>query len=199
LIPMQWYTPKKQDISRRVRHTADIALDVMAAIAIIALLTLLMLPRGQQDAAGDPVVDDRLDLEANVIRKAGDGRRRQIFEVETEPELPRENVVALQHRQVERIAGIRIDLGKLSLTELMVLEDHCDLRFMEAHTDLTIIRDTIARRFPDVGRFPDGTYIGRVYERRGVTGANPGYDPKEDGEQGKSMLEKVEREREAAS
>jgi len=32
---------------------------------------------GQQDAAGDPVVDDRLDLEANVIRKAGDGRRRQ--------------------------------------------------------------------------------------------------------------------------
>jgi hypothetical protein len=173
LIPMQWYTPKKQDISRRVRHTADIALDVMAAIAIIALLTLLMLPRGQQDAAGDPVVDDRLDLEANVIRKAGDGRRRQIFEVETEPELPRENVVALQHRQVERIAGIRIDLGKLSLTELMVLEDHCDLRFMEAHTDLTIIRDTIARRFPDVGRFPDGTYIGRVYERRGVTGQTP--------------------------
>jgi hypothetical protein len=28
---------------------------------------------------------------------------------------------------------------------------------------------------------------------------NLGYDPKEDGEQGKSMLEKVEREREAAS
>jgi hypothetical protein len=32
-----------------------------------------------------------------------------------------------------------------------------------------------------------------------LLGQPPGYDPKEDGEQGKSMLEKVEREREAAS
>jgi len=48
LIPMQWYTPKKQDISRRVRHTADIALDVMAAVAIIGLLTLLILPQASK-------------------------------------------------------------------------------------------------------------------------------------------------------
>ena len=45
---MQWYTPKKQDISRRVRHTADIALDVMAAVAIIGLLTLLILPQASK-------------------------------------------------------------------------------------------------------------------------------------------------------
>jgi hypothetical protein len=32
-----------------------------------------------------------------------------------------------------------------------------------------------------------------------LLGQNLGYDPKEDGEQGKSMLEKVECEREAAS
>jgi hypothetical protein len=32
-----------------------------------------------------------------------------------------------------------------------------------------------------------------------LLGQNLAYDPKEDGEQGKSMLERVEREREAAS
>jgi hypothetical protein len=37
----------------------------------------------------------------------------------------------------------------MTLLELQVLEAETSDKFKEFHTDLTIIRDTIARRFPD--------------------------------------------------
>ena len=58
------------------------------------------------------------------------------------------NVIYMRERFVERIAGVRIDLGKLSLTEMIKLEKVCQLVFMEAHTDLVIVRDVRERRFP---------------------------------------------------
>jgi hypothetical protein len=66
-------------------------------------------------------------------------------------EQPKDNVIPFRHRYVERINGNEIDLGNLTLLELQVLEVQCSERFAEAHTDLTIVRDTIARRFPDGG------------------------------------------------
>jgi hypothetical protein len=60
-----------------------------------------------------------------------------------------DNVIEFRPRQTEQIAGVAIHLGHLTLLELQVLEVQCSERFQEAHTDLTIVRDTIARRFPD--------------------------------------------------
>jgi Zn finger protein HypA/HybF involved in hydrogenase expression len=58
-------------------------------------------------------------------------------------------IIQFSQRQIERINGIKLNLGRLSLLELQVLEVQCSERFQEAHTDLTIVRDTLARRFPD--------------------------------------------------
>jgi hypothetical protein len=63
-------------------------------------------------------------------------------------EMPPDNVIYMRERYVERINGIKMDLGKLSLSELQLLEEQCKWRFMEAHTDLVIVRDVRERRFP---------------------------------------------------
>ena len=62
-------------------------------------------------------------------------------------ETPPDNVVYIRERYVERINGIKMDLGKLSLSELLLLEEQCQWRFMDAHTDLMIVRDVRHRRF----------------------------------------------------
>ena len=52
-------------------------------------------------------------------------------------------------RQVEQINGIRMDLGRMAIEELQLLEVQVSQRWLEVHDDLTIIRDTLARRSPD--------------------------------------------------
>jgi hypothetical protein len=66
-------------------------------------------------------------------------------------EIQPDNVIEFPGRQIERINGIKLNLGAMTLLELEVLEVECSERFADPHTDLTIIRDTIARRFPDGG------------------------------------------------
>jgi hypothetical protein len=61
------------------------------------------------------------------------------------------NIINFPARQIERVNGIELNLGALTLLELQALEVQCSERFAEAHTDLTIVRDTLARRFPDGG------------------------------------------------
>jgi hypothetical protein len=48
VIPMQCYTPKTHHLLRRLRHIADIATDVVGAIAVIGVLPLLMLPQASR-------------------------------------------------------------------------------------------------------------------------------------------------------
>jgi hypothetical protein len=61
---------------------------------------------------------------------------------------PDDNVTYIRDRYVERINRIRMDLGKLSLTELLVLEEQCQLRFQDAHHELVVVRDVREQRFP---------------------------------------------------
>ena len=51
-------------------------------------------------------------------------------------------------RNTERINGIRINLGSMSLTELTTLEGYCGQREVEARTDGMIVRDYIDTHFP---------------------------------------------------
>jgi hypothetical protein len=66
-------------------------------------------------------------------------------------EAEQDNVIEFIGRQIEHINGVAMDLGRMTLLELKVLEAETSDRFMQVHTDLTILRDTIARRFPDGG------------------------------------------------
>jgi hypothetical protein len=61
------------------------------------------------------------------------------------------NIVEFRQRERYQINGIELDLGRLTLLELQVLVQQCQERFMEAHTDLTIVRDTLERRFQEGG------------------------------------------------
>ena len=64
-------------------------------------------------------------------------------------EIEPDNMIEFPTRQIEQIGGMYMDLGAMTLLELQVLEAEASDKFKEFHTDLTIIRDTIARRFPD--------------------------------------------------
>lgn len=64
------------------------------------------------------------------------------------------NVVRLPspaQRGVETINGIPMQLGRMSLLELQLLERQCAERVEEAKTDLWIIRDVIANHTDDGG------------------------------------------------
>lgn len=50
--------------------------------------------------------------------------------------------------QAERINGVRMHLGHMSLEQLQSIEGHCRNRVMDAQTDLWIVGDYIARLFP---------------------------------------------------
>jgi hypothetical protein len=63
-------------------------------------------------------------------------------------EIQPDNVIEFPVRQIERINGTELNLGAMTLLELQVLEVQCSEWFAEAHTDLTIVRDTLGRRFP---------------------------------------------------
>jgi hypothetical protein len=58
-------------------------------------------------------------------------------------------IIPFHQRYVERINGIRIDLGRMSLLELQLLEEQCNERFKDAHHELVVVRDVLAQRFPD--------------------------------------------------
>jgi hypothetical protein len=58
-------------------------------------------------------------------------------------------IIPFRQRYVERIAGIKIDLGRMSLLELQLLEEQCNERFNDAHHELVVVRDVLAQRFPD--------------------------------------------------
>ena len=61
-------------------------------------------------------------------------------------EIEPDNII--EFRAADR-ANWQHDLGVMTLPELQVLEAETSDKFKEFHTDLTIIRDTIAQRFPD--------------------------------------------------
>ena len=58
-------------------------------------------------------------------------------------------VIQFPQRYVERINGIEIDLGRLTLLELQLLEEQCNERFKDAHHELVVVRDVREQRFPD--------------------------------------------------
>lgn len=58
-------------------------------------------------------------------------------------------IIAFPSRHVERINGIEIDLGRLSLVELQLLEQQCNERFKDAHHELVVVRDVREQRFPE--------------------------------------------------
>jgi hypothetical protein len=56
-----------------------------------------------------------------------------------------------ERRQIERINGVTMNLGRLSLEELQLLEVQCSQRLAEAQDEVMIVRDALARWFPDGG------------------------------------------------
>jgi hypothetical protein len=58
-------------------------------------------------------------------------------------------IIPFRQRDIERINGIALDLGKMTLLELQVLEVQCSERFQDVHHELTVVRDVLDRRFPD--------------------------------------------------
>lgn len=53
------------------------------------------------------------------------------------------------HRRVERINGIRLPLGSMTVSELVALHETCISRVEEAQTDVMIVADYLAQRFGD--------------------------------------------------
>jgi hypothetical protein len=58
------------------------------------------------------------------------------------------HIIPFRQRYVERINGIKLDLGRMSLLELL-LENQCNERFKGAHHGLVVVRDVLEQRFPD--------------------------------------------------
>jgi hypothetical protein len=61
------------------------------------------------------------------------------------------NVLRFRPRDIQRINGIKMDLGRLSTLELQILELQCEARFVAAHNELEIIRRAVKGRLPGGG------------------------------------------------
>jgi hypothetical protein len=70
------------------------------------------------------------------------------------------HIIPFRQRYVERINGIKLDLGRMSLLELL-LENQCNERFKGAHHGLVVVRMCSNSGSLTARRFPDESYCGR--------------------------------------
>jgi hypothetical protein len=68
---------------------------------------------------------------------------------------------SFHRRYVERLNGIKLNLGRMSLLELQLLEEQCDEQFKDAHHELVVVRDVLET---EVLRRPVGVPMSRIFD-----------------------------------
>lgn len=70
---------------------------------------------------------------------------------EQEPQELAEVIPIFRNNNTVRIAGIKMNLGRMSLEELNLLADQCYSRVVDANTELSLVHGYMQRRNPGGG------------------------------------------------